>query len=439
MKKVYYICLLILALIPALFHGDSLKVIANPSQRSYAFMVTDVSNNRCLLFGGGLPWFKFHNDVWSLDVMDETWHPLSPSGTQPQPRFMGAAVYYQPQNEMLIIGGRTDNTYFNDVWQLILTPGNESWHLVSTSGSAPTSRSSYSCIVDSLNSRVIVFGGEHEGSYFNSVYSLNLNTWIWSQLSPSGTAPSPRFEHSAIYDPQGQRMIVFGGYDGVHYSDVWAMSLTPGSESWSQLFPTGNQPTPRGRHFSTYDPLHHAVIIGFGYDGGSLYDDVWALDLNTLSWSCIVPSSQGIDGRRGAVSACAPAVQKIIVFGGDFFTYYSAETYALMLNTLGIGYDRIKSIHPHRLLSIQQNPIQYTCAIVLNLSPGLIVTVQIFDNIGNLIKTVCDNKTITQINERMDWDCTDSQGRRVPAGIYFVKARTSELAEDQKVIILNPK
>ena len=49
----------------------------------------------------------------------------------------------------------------------------------------------------------------------NDVWALSLaGTPAWTQLTPTGTPPSARYGHSAIYDPVRDRMVVFGGYDG---------------------------------------------------------------------------------------------------------------------------------------------------------------------------------------------------------------------------------
>jgi len=51
----------------------------------------------------------------------------------------------------------------------------------------------------------------------------------WSALGPTGTPPTARYAHTAIYDPVRDRMVIFGGYDGSSYrNDVWRLT-------WSSL------------------------------------------------------------------------------------------------------------------------------------------------------------------------------------------------------------
>jgi len=46
-------------------------------------------------------------------------------------------------------------------------------------------------------------------------------------LSPTGTPPSARYDHTAIYDPLRDRMVVFGGFDETRLNDVWELWWNP--------------------------------------------------------------------------------------------------------------------------------------------------------------------------------------------------------------------
>lgn len=51
--------------------------------------------------------------------------------------------------------------------------------------------------------------------YYNDVYSFSLDTFSWSRLSPSGTAPLPRSACLMTSTPDGVGVIVYGGYSKV--------------------------------------------------------------------------------------------------------------------------------------------------------------------------------------------------------------------------------
>jgi hypothetical protein len=84
-------------------------------------------------------------------------------------------------------------------------------------------------------------------------FSLCAQAQSWIQLSPSGSVPSVRGQHTGVYDGSANTMIVFGGYDGGSppINEVWllkgANGLT-GTSSWLQLSPSGTLPTGRRAH-----------------------------------------------------------------------------------------------------------------------------------------------------------------------------------------------
>jgi len=93
---------------------------------------------------------------------------------------------------------------------------------------------------------MIVFGGGLGGSNSNEVWVLeNANgtggTPTWTQLSPSGTPPAGREEHSAVYDPSHNLMTVFGGNNSTSVlRDTWVLSNANGlggTPTWKQLGP----------------------------------------------------------------------------------------------------------------------------------------------------------------------------------------------------------
>lgn len=57
------------------------------------------------------------------------------------------------------------------------------------------------------------------------VYSLNIDTWKWSEHTAEveGEAPSPRYGHAAVALPDQRHLVTFGGSDGdddVYFSSI---------------------------------------------------------------------------------------------------------------------------------------------------------------------------------------------------------------------------
>ena len=69
--------------------------------------------------------------------------------------------------------------------------------------------------------------------------------------------------------------------------DVWALSLS-GSPAWTQLSPSGAPPDPRYFHTAIYDPVRDRMLIADGNTASGNPDDVWELSLSTPAWNQFV-------------------------------------------------------------------------------------------------------------------------------------------------------
>ena len=224
---------------------------------------------------------------------------------------------------MIVFGG-FDGTRRNEVWALSFS-GTPTWSSLATSGTGPSPRYNHTAIFDPVRDRMIVFGGD-DGADLNDVWALSLSgTPAWSLLSPSGTAPQGRYSHSAIYDASGDRMIVFGGKAGTSLlNDTWALSLSD-PPAWSDLMPT-DPPSTRYRHSAIYDPVRVRMVVYGGDDGSNDYFDTRYLPLTgTPAWSPIIPNGPS-PARREHVAIYDPVGDRMVVHGGDS---HGTETWVL--------------------------------------------------------------------------------------------------------------
>src|SRR6185503_18478038 len=123
----------------------------------------------------------------------------------------------------------------------------------------------HGAVYDPVRERMIVFGGY--GRFWppgNDLWELALTgPPVWTRLAPTGTRPSGRLQHSLIYDPVGDRLILFGGQDASNYlNDLWELSLA-GPLHWTPIEAQGTLPHGRSQHVAVYDP-DGARMIAFG-------------------------------------------------------------------------------------------------------------------------------------------------------------------------------
>jgi hypothetical protein len=283
--------------------------------------IYDPVGDRMVVFGGagGDPSGHYENDVWELSFAGTpTWSELSPDGTPPLGRRDHSASYDQVRNRMVVYGGvGDDDAARNDAWALSLTEVPE-WVELAATGVAP-SRVDHAAIYDPLRDRVVVFagwqgGGELTNTRINDTWSLSLAGGpAWIKLDAGG--PGILADHSSIYDPVRDRMLVFGGRFGSNKNDVWALSLA-GSPAWNLLSIGGPKPLPRSGHSAIYDPVRDRMVVFGGSNGGRL-NDAWALTLaGNPAWSLL---GNGATPREQHTAVYDPARDRMLVFGGTGF------------------------------------------------------------------------------------------------------------------------
>jgi hypothetical protein len=187
---------------------------------------------------------------------------------------------------------------------------------------------------------MIIFGGQ--GGLSNGRPLLN-DVWVlsgsngtasaaWTQLSPTGTAPSPRGERRTAYDPSTNRMMLFGGNPNVGYcfgvaNDLWVLTNAngrAGTPSWLQLTPSTAGPL-RQYPSQVYDPGSNTMIVFGGLSNACQLpytNDVWLLhgangSGGTPSWSQAVTAGGPPPGRFEHTAVFDPTTSSMIIFGGQ--------------------------------------------------------------------------------------------------------------------------
>jgi len=253
-----------------------------------------------------------------------------------------SAVYDQTTNTMIVFAGLSAALAFEDTNAVLLnTPvtGSGLWSTLIANGTAgsPPARDSHSEIYDSVNNRMIIFGGAvfSSGASLNDVWVLsNANgqggTPTWTQLSPSGTPPAARSQHTAVYDPVNNVMTVFGGGDsnGLTLTDAWVLTNANGlggTPVWTKLSPTGALPTGVIAHTAVYDAVNNIMTVFSGANSkitsgtNGVYTLSHANGLGgTPVWTRIVANGAlGSPPKRFASAAAYdPANNRMIIFGG---------------------------------------------------------------------------------------------------------------------------
>jgi len=258
-----------------------------------------------------------------VSTADGVWKELPPLG--PTARDASAGIFDPIRRRFLAFGGYDIAHYRNEVWQLPLD-GPPKWTRLSVAGEAPAGRSRASAIYDAAHDRMIVFGGWDGIEQFGDVWALSLGeSPAWNRINPATEGPLPRSGHTATYDAANDRMLIFGGTNGTRavdgamkaLNDVWSLSLGPVAQ-WSLVRRLTEEPTARNFHSAIYDPVRDRMVVFAGYDFGSIFaGDAWALSLMPEQmWSRLPVRNDAPRGVIGHTAVYDATHDRMIVYGG---------------------------------------------------------------------------------------------------------------------------
>ncbi len=292
-----------------------------PSARFSASSVYDTSRHRLWLFGGH-DGVIANNQLWSRNFDGATvWKLESPLGTPPSPR-LAASMIYDPVGDRLVVYGGSDGTSaLGDAWSLDLA--SLTWTALAPAGPQPPPRNLHDAIFDPLRRHMIVFGGFSIAGPMNDTWQLDLSTSTpaWSPLAQAGILPAARSNPSLVYDPLGDRVVLFGGSTSSSgqplqpLGDTWVLNLA-GTPAWNLLSPSGPLPPPRTGQDACYDSARRRMIVAGGNDLSGPLSDTWALDLTSLSWTALAPGGQPLGARRNHTLVYDPVGDQAFAYGG---------------------------------------------------------------------------------------------------------------------------
>ncbi len=408
-----------------------------PRQCTGASMIADPVGDRLVVFGGRPGSYTYPNDVWTLSLGSEPgWSLQAPTGTPPSARWLHSAMY-DPLRQRMVISGGLDafGVLLTDVWVLSLTDP-PAW---TQTTSVPWGGSyAHSTIYDPVRDRMILFPGPG-----NSVWALPLaGTPAWTQLlAPSAMPPGARTYLSAIYDPVRDRMIVFGGNEGAtgaYLNDVWALSLSD-TPTWTAITPTGTPPIGRRAHTAIYDPVRDRMIVFGGNDGitGAAYDDVWALALSgTPAWTQLAPTGTLPNARVSHGAAYDTVRDRMLVCGGFDGSFYFADVLALEWSTAAAVDDGGPPVLAGFIGQPVPNPARGSIAVRYSVARAGRVRLDVYDAGGRRVRRLVDRESPGGAGVA-SWDGVSDSGARLGAGVYFVRLVGPGTSAARRVVLLN--
>lgn len=196
-------------------------------------------------------------------------------------------------------------------------------HRVS-SQTIPEARFGHSMVFDSVNKKILLFGGSCDDRFTTSKEDLWTYDYVnnnWTELTPR-YSPARRLSYAMAYDSDSQRIVLFGGNSitaGWELDDTWVYDYQ--TNTWTNVYPT-TRPLGRSDHAMVYDPVTKQTILFGGMrdvgDTTYLLNDTWAYDYETNTWTELHPSVAP-QQRYGTRLVYNSVEEKIVLYGGNSF------------------------------------------------------------------------------------------------------------------------
>jgi N-acetylneuraminic acid mutarotase len=253
-----------------------------PEARSWPALAYDAAGRKALLFGGATMVGAL-NDTWTYDPALNSWAEVEPMGERPPERWLGVTVYDSAHGMLILFGGAGVEGMLNDTWTYDTATGG--WTARDPVGSLPSPRGFHSLAYDARSGRVVLFGGMNDYEEdLGDMWSYDPVKNSWTEIDSAGPAPTARSGHAMVYDSLNGRMILFGGATSMEgFNDTWAYD--PAAGTWTDLKPTGDLPSDRAYHAMVYDRGTDRVILFGGFDGAQYVNDVWEYDPVRNVWT----------------------------------------------------------------------------------------------------------------------------------------------------------
>ena len=188
------------------------------------------------------------------------------------------------------------------------------WSQVVAANAGPAARYDHSAVFDPVRQQLVIFGGR-DAEAFGDTWIFERTTRMWRAVDSAG--PAPRFGHGAVYDAANRRMLIVMGQGADFFNDVWAFDLD--QETWTELKANDRssaKPRPRYGQSAALDALGR-VLISHGFSDQGRFDDTWAFDVAATRWDNLTPTSDAKPLKRCLHTLIyEAAADRMILFGG---------------------------------------------------------------------------------------------------------------------------
>jgi FlgD Ig-like domain len=399
--------------------------VPKPPGRIFPNIVYAGSRRQAIVVGG-----LGRNDAWSLDLTGSwAWTNLVPAGTPIQDFNGASAVYDAPSDRIIFFGG--GGSHGSSTLSCLKLSPTPMWDTLTVLGTPPPPRRFHSAIIDPIGNRMIIYGGTNAIGFPEpgDPNPVLFDTWqltltqpmSWSEVTFSGFPPS-RYRHGAMLDPIRHRMIVCGGVNAQAYA------LTLGKfPAWSEITTTNNPPSPATTIAPTvYDPIADRML----FINTNLQTFELSFAQGGAAWRQLAPTAQPASRKPRSGTMFDPYDNRLLLYAGeDYGGCPSCPTgpelddlWVLSFPPPATGVE--PGVDQGRTLTLRAfpNPSSDETTFEFRLPTARDAQLRIYDLSGRMVREVRTGVAPAGVN-RVSWDGRDVEGNRVTPGLYFARAR----------------
>jgi len=285
----------------------------SPGGRTAAAVAFDPVRRKAVLYGG-FDGSNILNDTWEWDSDSRAWTKILTQQPVTPPALRDHRMAYFDGAIVLYGGLRGDNAMANgNVWRY--TPGTfATWSRVQTGGGGPSARWGHGMAVVP-NVGLLIEGGMSTTTVFNDSWLLASLTASWDDFSDTSRRPTPRSGQAMYWDDTSGELVLFGGTlargdagVGLPTDDTWTGAVGNSKVVWTLL---GNgQPGARADSPAVFYPTFGRGVLfsdGTTADTWLFGPTAWSPDSPTGAPPPRTGQAMTYDGARGVV----------LLFGGS--------------------------------------------------------------------------------------------------------------------------
>ncbi len=196
----------------------------------------------------------------------------------------------------------------------------------------------------------------------------------------------------------------------LEYADVIGFIVAPVGVAWQKVLDEKNYPL----HYLHRSDWNHPSLRGTYLMACVIYATIYNEYINDFSYLAGLPENEALYFQTIASSVVLNDLDQWLILDKD---YSSTNAKAI----------KLQQNHP--------NPFNPSTLITYELTKESMVSIKIYNSLGNEIKTVINEfKPVGKY--QANWNGTDDLGEKVSGGTYFFQLRAGSLIQTRKMVLL---